>query len=224
MEGNGECCENCNKPLANVAIIENSDKKQFIVGMDCASTLSGIKNSDSFERAENNFKEAKAIRAKVNKYLKQFENAEIEVTNFYSGKISIIVSVDGRCYVNEAINKDFFFTYMSDYQSKISNPEKNGYNFVGSENDLKEFDFSQLSCRTGFEPIKINLYGFDFILCYDKIQAPAGNYNKMFDLKMYENGKLLKTRNFYMNRDIKSNIIWDINKVLFERFNTPTKK
>ncbi|PXV62347.1 hypothetical protein CLV62_12035 [Dysgonomonas alginatilytica] len=216
-EGNGECCENCNKPLANIAIIENSSQKQFIVGMDCASTLSGIKNSDAYEIAESNFKEAKAVRAKINKHLKN-EGAKMKIENTCAGDISIYIAKEQRAYLHEWVNKEFFFTYLSDLKSKVKNPEKNDFKTLATDNDLNDYDFSKLSYREGFEPVKITLHGFDFVLHHTEVQAPAGNYNKMFDLKMYENGKLLETDNFYSQREIKSNIKWNINKVLFERF------
>ena len=63
-------CDNCGKAISNVAQIKSEDGKTYLVGMDCAATLSGISEED-IEYWNNSFKQAKAIRAKLRKFLKE---------------------------------------------------------------------------------------------------------------------------------------------------------
>lgn len=62
-------CDNCGKAISNIAKIKSEDGKTYLVGMDCAATLSGITSFD-IEYWNNAFKQAKAIRAKLRKFLK----------------------------------------------------------------------------------------------------------------------------------------------------------
>jgi hypothetical protein len=216
--GDMECCENCNKLIANVAVVENSSKKSFHVGLDCAGTLSGIQNSNEYYITESNFREAKSLRAKINNHLKKKGNI-LKVENVFTGEIRLLVknSLGGGC-VNEWIKKDFFFTYLSDYKDKIQNPDKNDFQVVAKEEDLVGYDFSNLSYKTGFSPVAFRLHNLDVLIRQIVKTAPAGNRNQLFQVVISENGKTLKNDDFYMNRIIKSRITSLINQVYFERF------
>lgn len=62
-------CENCGNRLSNVAIVKGSeDGEEYHIGLDCASTLTGI-TPDRIKQAKKNF----ANRRKI---LKAIENKE----------------------------------------------------------------------------------------------------------------------------------------------------
>lgn len=73
-------CENCGKPIKNVAVVKNSKNETFNIGLDCAETLTGISESD-IEYWSSSFGIAKTIRAKVRKYKKQ--GAFVKVENYF---------------------------------------------------------------------------------------------------------------------------------------------
>ena len=75
------CCENCDKPISNIAIVQGSeDKRQYRIGLDCAATLTGIIPSEIAEA-----KKRMAQEAKFRKWL------TCEMVSF--------VVMDGRAYL-----------------------------------------------------------------------------------------------------------------------------
>lgn len=74
-EGNGQICDNCGAYIVNIAMVESNEKKYFI-GMDCAETLTGIKNDFNFEYVHKaNFNKARQTRAKLQKLFKRLNEA-----------------------------------------------------------------------------------------------------------------------------------------------------
>ena len=70
---NGNCCHNCNKLITNIAEVK-SERGTYYVGMDCAETLSGIKENFDFEWIHKaRFQEAKTARSRILKAKKQHE-------------------------------------------------------------------------------------------------------------------------------------------------------
>lgn len=69
----GNCCNNCGKPISNIAQIKGlKDNSFYYVGMDCAGTLSGIKDSFDYEYVhKTNFRLASQIRSKAKKHFKR---------------------------------------------------------------------------------------------------------------------------------------------------------
>lgn len=61
-------CDNCGKPISNVAVIQNNKNNVFNVGLDCASTLSNLQN---FYFLDLEFKELKSLLSKINKAKKK---------------------------------------------------------------------------------------------------------------------------------------------------------
>jgi hypothetical protein len=120
---NGCPCDNCNKLIANVAVIKNNNGQVFNVGLDCASTLSKIQG---LYDVEVEFKELKSILAKINKFKK-------------SGfKINFLISRNGNlyCYGSGTSNvfifsKDLDYSqkYLNLFLSKVVNPEKIGFTY-----------------------------------------------------------------------------------------------
>ena len=77
IEDSGTCCENCGRPISNIAkVIGNDDKLIRLIGMDCAETLTSIKDSLAFEKYA--FKAGKTARAAIMKMLKKQEQDSLE--------------------------------------------------------------------------------------------------------------------------------------------------
>lgn len=69
MEGNATVCDNCGAIISNIAHIKTPENKHFYVGMDCAETLTSLKDNEDFEMAKMNMREANKILAAKNKHL-----------------------------------------------------------------------------------------------------------------------------------------------------------
>lgn len=67
-DGSGDnywVCANCGRVIANIATVEGQENhEQYLVGMDCAATLSSISEQD-IEEWSNGFKLANSIRNKI---------------------------------------------------------------------------------------------------------------------------------------------------------------
>lgn len=87
IEEAGTCCENCGKAISNVAEIQSAEGRKYLVGMDCAGTLSGIKGEFDFEFIhKSNFTTAKSERAKLLKFIKSGGIKNLEFTTFTDDK------------------------------------------------------------------------------------------------------------------------------------------
>ena len=69
IDGIGTCCENCGKLISNIVTLENQHGKKFVVGNDCADTLTIDKLKMMFE-IQPAFNEGKGLRAKLLKHFK----------------------------------------------------------------------------------------------------------------------------------------------------------
>lgn len=220
-------CDNCNKPIANVAVIEDEDGKKFHVGMDCAETLASIKHSMQFNQAAHDFSEAAAIRTKVRNAMKKNPNARLSVENNYLGTISMSVSgVFSGTYP-----KEFFLKHLPDLAKHISNPEKN--QFAPRLHDNYDFDFDFGYFKKEFVdgkmrmprydgPKTLNLDGYKAVISYgpkpftnDKGET---HYNDSYEVKVYKGSDLIGERDFYMYKDIPTKIIYIINEYEFNNF------
>lgn len=82
-EDGGGCCDNCGKFITNIAEIESKEGQIYTVGMDCAATLSGIKESFDFDFIHKaNFTTAKSARNTLLKYIKQGKVKELSFKTF----------------------------------------------------------------------------------------------------------------------------------------------
>jgi hypothetical protein len=113
----GTCCENCGKLIANIAKVQNKEGENFLVGMDCAETLSGIKDSFEFNYTHKvNFNQAKQVRAKVLKFKK--DSSENTVTVWKNKDGDSVISYNR--YVNGNFNGRGWNTYKKDvYENYI---------------------------------------------------------------------------------------------------------
>lgn len=88
LEENPQTCQNCGAVICSIAQVKSKDGT-FIVGMDCAGTLTGLKDSFAFEYEHKaRFAQAKQARVTILKAIKDgarniqvrtFDNAN----NFY---------------------------------------------------------------------------------------------------------------------------------------------
>ena len=81
IEDSATCCDNCGKLIANICVIKGKDDgKVYHIGMDCADSLTSIKNELLFEKY--NFDAAKSARAYILKAIKRAKdkNVQIELT------------------------------------------------------------------------------------------------------------------------------------------------
>lgn len=79
IEDNATSCDNCGAIISNIAHIKNEDGKHFYVGMDCAETLTSLKDSEDFQMAKMYMREANKIFNAYKKH-KDFE-AEVNENN-----------------------------------------------------------------------------------------------------------------------------------------------
>lgn len=74
-------CENCGKLIANIAVVRNlTTGAKYSIGMDCAKTLTGVRDTYSVIQHENCFNQAKQARAKFLKHIKKCKEANVAYT------------------------------------------------------------------------------------------------------------------------------------------------
>ena len=181
-------CDNCNKVLRNVAVIQNSKAETFHVGLDCAKTLSGITDFD-IDSHENNFECAKRIRSKVNKAIKLGGTLTVH-NSYWSNDIEISVTKVEHAgapidyYVRESVsNIDFLKKYLPEY-SAIA---KVNFDFkmidknerIITENDLNykqySFTYKYNTSKYGYITVEVCIYESGILL------ASGGNGGSNFD-------------------------------------------
>jgi hypothetical protein len=79
-DGNSTICSNCGKLICNVATVQSKYGK-FDVGMDCASTLTGVKDTLDYMQHKYQFDQGKQARATILKMIKKGANV-IEIKTF----------------------------------------------------------------------------------------------------------------------------------------------
>jgi len=73
IDGEGTCCDNCGKLIANMVYLKDSKNKTHTVGNDCAKTLT-FASADLFKletEINNAFNEGKTLRTKIVSHLKK---------------------------------------------------------------------------------------------------------------------------------------------------------
>ena len=106
IEDSGTCCENCGRPISNIAkVIGNNDKLIRLIGMDCAETLTSIKDSLAFEKYA--FQAGKTARAAIMKMLKKAKEQSTEL------EIKIQTFAEGEGYYKQAGSGWYSITPLS---------------------------------------------------------------------------------------------------------------
>lgn len=83
LEDGGWVCENCGKLISNLVTVKNQNDKKFIIGTDCADTLTNLEKDWDYLQGINSFAEGKRIRAKINNH---FKKNNIEGVYIYTSK------------------------------------------------------------------------------------------------------------------------------------------
>ena len=181
-------CDNCNKVLKNVAVIQNSKSKTFHVGLDCAQTLSGITELDIL-KAENNFSEAKRIRAKVSKAIKLGGILTVQ-NSYWSNDIEISVSKTEFAeaqidyYVRESVsNVEFLKKYLPEYAAiakvnlNFKMIDKNERIITENNLNYKQYSFTYKynTSKYGYITVEVCIYESGVLL------ASGGNGGSNFD-------------------------------------------
>jgi len=210
---NGCSCENCNKIIANIAVIKNSDGKVFNVGLDCAETLTNLKGLQS---ALANFNEAKALRAKVNKAKK--ENKTVTFENNCLGQILVSINNFSAAW----LEKEFIKKYLPDFYNAIANPEKNNYTAISKaetefiphiQEKAAAIEYFKMPLHFSFKHIKFVIYTGQGT---KSDGTPNGSTD--FNVDFFVNGKLANKTSMYMWRDLNHRINYSINEILFNQF------
>lgn len=181
-------CDNCNKVLKNVAVIQNSKGAKFYVGLDCAQTLSGITKFD-IDSHENSFECAKRIRSKVNKAIKLGGILSVQ-NSYWSNDIEISVTKVEHAtapidyYVRESVSSvDFLKKYLPEYAAiaKVNSD----FNMIDkseriiTENDLNykqySFTYKYNTSKYGYVTVEVCIYEAGVLL------ASGGNGGSNFD-------------------------------------------
>lgn len=209
---NGSCCDNCNKYITNIAVIENSNKKQFWVGLDCAETLTNLCGLNS---ALIQFTEAKGIRAKVNKARK--ENKIVTFENTYWGKIGVRAAGVGLT----SVDKDFCKKYLPDFYKAIINPDKNEFQPITGVNICT---VSHTEAKQYFStPKTYQLTGSDYnfgikiYLTEGKKMDGSPNGSSLFTIDILNAGQIVANESTYMARDINMKIEYMANEYRFNQ-------
>jgi hypothetical protein len=208
---NGTCCDNCNKIIANIAVIKNNDNKVFHVGLDCAETLTHL---DGLYNAQMQFNEAKGIRAKINKARK--ENKVISFTNNCLG--DIVVFFDDRSDI--WLKKEFTKKYLPDYFANVTNPLKNDYRPIDETNYN---NCSHLDAKVFYiEPKSFLINDITIVISLGEGKKLDGtpNGSVLFQTYLIKNGTKISTDTTYMAKDINRQINYQLNTYYFNQFNS----
>ena len=181
-------CDNCNKVLKNVAVIQNSKSETFYVGLDCAKTLSGITGLD-IENHENSFECAKRIRSKVNKAIKLGGILSVQ-NSYWSNDIEISVTKVEHAdapidyYVREYVSSaDFLKKYLPEYAAiaKVNFDfkmiDKNERIITDNDLNYKQYSFTYKynTSKYGYVTVEVCIYESGMLL------ASGGNGGSNFD-------------------------------------------
>jgi hypothetical protein len=90
VDGGGTCCDNCGKPISNIAELK-SEEKHYYVGLDCMDTI--LEQSQNVMSWDDQYKynwiykaaiqKAKSTRAKILKLKKQYgDNLIVTMVEF----------------------------------------------------------------------------------------------------------------------------------------------
>ena len=209
---NGTCCDNCNKIIANIAVIKNEAANVFHVGLDCAETLTHLQG---LLGAQMQFTEAKGIRAKINKGKK--EGQIITFENTCRSEIVVKFNDNSRLW----LNREFVSKYLPDYFANISNPEKNEFNaipeaifcpYLSKETETAR-NFYKASKEYQFNDFTINVY-----LKQGLKMDGTPNGSWLFVSDIIRGGEVLSSDSTYMVKDLNRQINYQLNTILFNEF------
>lgn len=113
IDGNGTCCENCGKLISNIVTLENQKGQRYLVGSDCADTLTIDKSKMMFE-VNPAFSEGKRIRARI---MKLFKNNSITRAYIFVSKESnqfiVLQNKEGASSMQQIYYPEITLPYIS---------------------------------------------------------------------------------------------------------------
>jgi len=75
---NATTCDNCNLVITTLVTLEGEDKKQYIVGTDCAEALQGV-NSWEYWQTQQKMKKVRQLKSYLAKLKKADREGNLEV-------------------------------------------------------------------------------------------------------------------------------------------------
>lgn len=211
---NATICDNCDRPIANVATIKNSKEEVFNVGLDCAETLTHL---DGLYSAKMDFEELKSIQAKIRKQEKDGKNLEYEIYN--NG--DLLIKSDGFTIIDKDI--DFAKKYMPNYLQKVKNPEKIGFEYKEKEINIPFDRFSPRENKDFVKQWKVD--GYDVRVSvkpyHNSRTKEISGYD--FYLDVEKQGKNIYSKRVTMYNNLASDINYAIRNHLFDKYNNNTQ-
>lgn len=174
-EGDYVACDNCGRPIKNVAVIKSDTNQQYNVGLDCAQTLSGISEWD-IDRHNDKFSEAKRILAKVRKHTKLVSHLYVS-NSWYSKDVEVVVATKenptcGRdYYMKEEVDVEFLKKYLPNL-AKIA---------------MVNFDFEAID-SIDEDSLNFSFRGYDF---KGELKSHENSTSKYAYAEIYKDGVML---------------------------------
>jgi hypothetical protein len=221
LMNNPQICDNCGKGIANVGVIQNKNGETFNVGMDCASTLSGIKDSLDYNESMNNFNEAQAIRAKIRNNQKKYPTYELFVNTNAMGDVIIKLAENKDKWHVMSISHPYTFVkkYLPEIEKLITNKDKIGYTPKYTMSDDFGFNFNKITQpRQNGNDYSLKIDDYDIVIKDTILESDSGKKNDIIDITISKNGKIIKKEQTYMPRDVKNYIVYALNTIEFENY------
>lgn len=212
---NATICDNCDRPIANVATIKNSKEEVFNVGLDCAETLTHL---DGLYSAKMDFEELKSIQAKIRKQEKDGKNLEYEIYN--NG--DLLIKSDGFTIIDKDI--DFAKKYMPNYLQKVKNPEKIGFEYKEKEINIPFERFLPRENKDFVKKWKVDEYDIKVSVepYFHMVTKEISGYD--FYLDVQKNNENIYSKRVTTYRDIPFYINYAIRDYLFDKYDNNAQK
>lgn len=163
-------CANCGAVISHIAVVQDKNDDKFHVGLDCASTLSGISGTDELEDTQYLFKKMKKMRIDINREMKGgCSSLKVEYT--IHGVYVLILSQTGGIRFRKTISENFTKKYLPELLKDVENPEKAGFSRLKiSWEDVVVNGLLKVSSQEHFEPILFDLDGYSVKVFHGKNQ------------------------------------------------------
>ena len=117
IDGIGQCCENCGKLISNMVTLKNQSGNSFIVGNDCAETLTS--DYRLLMEVQPAFTEGKSLRARIIKNLKNNSVKDVYIYTSTDGKKFIVLQAhDGASSMKEIFYPEVTIPYIENLLTK----------------------------------------------------------------------------------------------------------
>ncbi len=214
-------CMNCNKAIKHVAIVENTEGKQYHIGMECAKTLIGLGLEEwEIEKARTPFNEAKTFLAKVNRHKKKYPNFRM---SFYHDRERGNLML--QMYENQHISSNLGWqTFSIDFVKKYLPNIAKTIN-INYDSEILDYDKNEY-----FSFDKRSYQNFTIDIEVETFTKEQNNYTKAkYNINIFADGNLIGntyTSIFHSNTDhphksINANVCREISKYLYKQTARP---